>query len=35
MIFTVFMPSLDFWSTVDKDKAPDSSNDTIHIQPEH
>ena len=35
MIFTVVMPSLDFWSTVDKDKAPDSSNDTIHIQPEH
>ena len=35
MIFTVFMSSLDFWSAVDKDKAPDSSNDTIRIQLEH
>ena len=29
------MSYLDFWSAADKDKAPDSSNDTIHIQPEH
>ena len=28
MIFSMVMPSLDFWSAVDKDKAPDSSNDT-------
>ena len=29
-MFTVIMSSLDFWSTADKDKGPDSSNDTIH-----
>ena len=27
--------SLDFWSAADKDKAPDSSNDTIHTQLAH